>query len=208
MNVRKSLNRRDNDPCGTSGSCYSAAMRWNAVLLAAGALVLVGCASTPRPAAPPMPAGAAAASPVATDVVLAALAFLDRPYVRGGTGDAAMQGGFDCSGFTRHVYAAAAGLQLPRRAEEQARAPGWTSVGREALQPGDLVFFDTLSRPFSHVGLYLGDGRFVHAPRVGAQVRVESMQLDYWARRFDGARRAPATPPPQARAQLPGAVRP
>ena len=183
-------------------------MRWTSVLPAAVALALVGCASTPRPAAPPAAAGAAAASPVAGDVVLAALAFLDRPYVRGGAGDATTQGGFDCSGFTRHVYAVAAGLQLPRRAEDQARAPGWASIDRDALQPGDLVFFDTLSRPYSHVGLYVGDGRFVHAPRPGAQVRVENMRFDYWARRFDGARRAPATLPPQARADVPGAVRP
>jgi cell wall-associated NlpC family hydrolase len=171
------------------------------VLLLAGALALGGCASTPRPTATPPFGGAAVPSPVAADVVLAALAFLDRPYARGGDGDAAAQGGFDCSGFTRHVYAVAAGLQLPRRAEEQARAPGWTTIGRDALQPGDLVFFDTLSRPFSHVGLYVGDGRFVHAPRVGAQVRVEDMRLDYWARRFDGARRAPVTLPPQASAE-------
>ena len=175
-------------------------------LLLAAAVALAGCASAPRPAATSAPAPpsarAAEPSPVAADVVLAALAFLDRPYVRGGAGDAAAQGGFDCSGFTRHVYAVAAGLQLPRRAEEQARAPGWTSVGRDALQPGDLVFFDTLSRPFSHVGLYVGDGRFVHAPRAGAQVRVENMQLDYWTRRFDGARRATATLPPQAHADV------
>lgn len=177
-------------------------MRWTSVPLAAVALALVGCASTPRPSAPPAAAGAVAPSPVAADVVLAALAFLDRPYVRGGAGDATAQGGFDCSGFTRYVYAVAAGVQLPRRAEEQARAPGWARVGRDALQPGDLVFFDTLNRPYSHVGLYVGDGRFVHAPRPGAQVRVENMQLDYWARRFDGARRAPAGLPPQARADL------
>lgn len=194
--------------CSTGDDWYSAAMRPIPVLLVAGVLALAGCASTPRPTASTPPARVVAASPVAADAVLAALAFLDRPYVRGGHGDASTQGGFDCSGFTRHVYAVAAGLQLPRRAEDQARAPGWASVDLDELLPGDLVFFDTLNRPYSHVGLYLGDGRFVHAPRAGARVRVEDMRLDYWARRFEGARRAPAVAPAQVRAQLPAADRP
>jgi cell wall-associated NlpC family hydrolase len=63
-------------------------------------------------------------------------------------------------------------------------------VARDALAPGDLVFFNTLHRAFSHVGIYVGDGRFIHAPRTGSAVRVEDMRLAYWARRFDGARRA------------------
>lgn len=180
------------------------------VFAVAAAVALAGCASAPRPAAPTpvVRAPAPAPPPAAADVVLAALGFLDRPYARGGIGDATAQGGFDCSGFTRHVYAVGAGLPLPRRAEDQVRAPGWVAVARDELQPGDLVFFDTLGRPASHVGLYLGDGRFVHAPRVGARVRVEDMRLDYWARRFDGARRAPAGVPPQARADAPGPDRP
>jgi cell wall-associated NlpC family hydrolase len=180
------------------------------VLTVVAALMLAGCASPPRPGEQPPAAraGAAAPSPAATDAVLAALGFLDRPYTRGGNGEPAAQGGFDSSGFTRHVYAVAAGLALPRRAEEQARAPGWSSVGRDELLPGDLVFFDTLGRPYSHVGLYLGNGRFVHAPRPGAQVRVEDMRLDYWTRRYEGARRAPGGLPPQARADAPATIGP
>jgi hypothetical protein len=128
------------------------------------------------------------------DVVLAALNFLDAPYRLGGASPA---DGFDCSGFTRHVFATALGLSLPRRAEQQAHQSGWSSVPADALRPGDLVFFNTLQRTFSHVGIYLGDGRFIHAPRSGAAVRVERMQSTYWRTRYDGARRAvdAGTPP-------------
>jgi hypothetical protein len=121
------------------------------------------------------------------DVVLAALNFLDAPYRLGGASPA---DGFDCSGFTRHVFATALGWSLPRRAEQQAHQSGWSSVPADALRPGDLVFFNTLQRTFSHVGIYLGDGRFIHAPRTGTQVRVESLRAAYWRTRFDGGRRA------------------
>ena len=63
-------------------------------------------------------------------------------------------------------------------------------VKRDDLQPGDLVFFNTLRRTFSHVGIYLGDGKFIHAPKPGGEVRVEDMRFVYWAKRFTGARRA------------------
>ncbi|MCI1192663.1 C40 family peptidase [Calidifontimicrobium sp. SYSU G02091] len=164
---------------------------WQAALVSGIALVLAGCASAPRPPAPVPAAGDTAAEAAAVhaglpEVVLAAMSFLDRPYVRAGNGET----GFDCSGFTRHVFDIAAGVQLPRRAHEQAHASGLVGVPRDALRPGDLVFFNTLQRPFSHVGVYIGEHRFIHAPRVGAQVRIEDMRVDYWARRFDGARRA------------------
>lgn len=137
--------------------------------------------------APAMPSQAGASAPgPAAELVLAAMNFLDTPYRWGGTNAAE---GFDCSGFTRHVFATALGLALPRRSAEQARAPALASVARGELQPGDLVFFNTLRQAFSHVGLYIGDGRFVHAPRRGEQVRVESLRTRYWASRFDGARR-------------------
>ncbi|MBI3153994.1 MAG: C40 family peptidase [Burkholderiales bacterium] len=123
----------------------------------------------------------------AAELVLAAMSFLDLPYLWGGTNAGT---GFDCSGFTRHVFATALGLALPRRSAEQARAVTLAPVARGELRPGDLVFFNTLRQAFSHVGLYIGDGRFVHAPRRGAQVRVDSLQARYWASRFDGARRA------------------
>jgi cell wall-associated NlpC family hydrolase len=127
----------------------------------------------------------------ASELVVSALAFLDAPYRRGGDGN----GGFDCSGFTRHVFERTLGLVLPRRADEQAHAPQLVKVERADLMPGDLVFFDTLARPFSHVGIYLGDGRFIHAPRVGSAVRIEQIDAAYWTRRFTGARRlAPPRP--------------
>jgi len=95
--------------------------------------------------------------------------------------------GFDCSGLVAHVFREAYGLRLPRTSHAQATT-GSTVVPTE-LEAGDLVFFNTLNRPFSHVGIYLGDGRFVHAPRTGARVRVERFDGAYWIKRFDGARR-------------------
>ena len=123
----------------------------------------------------------------ATDLVMASMNFLGVPYRRGGNN---AEEGFDCSGFTRHVFERSLGLVLPRRADEQASASSLQRVPRESLQPGDLVFFNTLRRTFSHVGIYVGDGKFVHAPRTGAAVRVEDMRVAYWSRRFTGARRA------------------
>ena len=117
----------------------------------------------------------------------AAMNFLGVRYRRGGN---SADEGFDCSGFTRHVFESTLGLVLPRRAPEQAGAAGLQAVGRDELAPGDLVFFNTLKRRFSHVGIYVGDGKFVHAPRTGARVRVEDLRQGYWARRYNGARRA------------------
>ena len=124
----------------------------------------------------------------ASDMVITALNFLGVPYRRGG----ASETGFDCSGFTRQVFETSLGLALPRRADEQAKAPGLVAVKRAELQPGDLVFFNTLKRTFSHVGIYIGEGKFIHAPKPGGEVRVESMSFAYWAKRFTGARRAGA----------------
>jgi cell wall-associated NlpC family hydrolase len=123
----------------------------------------------------------------AAEAVMAALAFLDLPYVRGGN---SAESGFDCSGFTRYVFKHTVGLLLPRSAEQQAQTSSLQPVPADQLKPGDLVFFNTLRKAFSHVGIYVGDGRFVHSPRVGGVVRVENMRQTYWATRFDGARRA------------------
>jgi cell wall-associated NlpC family hydrolase len=123
----------------------------------------------------------------ASDMVLSAMNFLGVPYRRGGN---SAEQGFDCSGFTRHVFEMSLGLVLPRRADEQASAAGLIKVRREELKPGDLVFFNTLKRTFSHVGIYIGEGKFIHSPRSGAEVRVEDMRYAYWSKRFTGARRA------------------
>jgi len=125
-------------------------------------------------------------------LVHSAMGFLGVPYVRGGNN---VEQGFDCSGFTRYIFEKSVGLVLPRRAEEQARLANLLSIPREQLKPGDLVFFNTMRRTFSHVGIYLGDGKFIHAPRAGAVVRVEDMRDAYWSKRFTGARRAPAQGP-------------
>jgi cell wall-associated NlpC family hydrolase len=120
-------------------------------------------------------------------LVRKAMGFLGVPYVRGGNNS---EQGFDCSGFTRYVFEHSLGFVLPRRADEQAQSDRLLSIDRAELKPGDLVFFNTMRRTFSHVGIYLGDGKFIHAPRAGAVVRVEDMRDAYWSRRFTGARRA------------------
>ena len=95
--------------------------------------------------------------------------------------------GFDCSGLVAYVFERAWGLLLPPRTDGLRRVG--TPIKLKELEPGDLVFYNTRNRPFSHVGIYLGDGRFVHAPRPGAYVRVESLETRYWRARFNGARR-------------------
>ncbi len=120
----------------------------------------------------------------ASDLVITALGFLGVPYRRGGN---TAETGFDCSGFVRAMYEKTIGLVLPRRANEQAAAT--QTIDFKELQPGDLVFFNTMRRAFSHVGIYVGEGKFIHSPKPGAQVRVEDMGQNYWQRRFDGARR-------------------
>jgi cell wall-associated NlpC family hydrolase len=122
----------------------------------------------------------------APDTIITAMNFLGVPYRPGGTNS---QMGFDCSGFTRHVFEQSQGIVLPRLADDQANSAGMERVGRNEVMPGDLVFFNTLSRTFSHVGIYVGEGRFIHSPRTGAYVRMDDMRQDYWSRRFTGARR-------------------
>lgn len=123
----------------------------------------------------------------ASALVLGALGFLGVPYRRGGN---SAETGFDCSGFVRAIYQQTAGLLLPRTASDQAAATD--RIDKTELKPGDLVFFNTMRRAFSHVGIYVGNGKFIHAPKPGGEVRVEDMGTSYWAKRFDGARRVPA----------------
>ena len=120
----------------------------------------------------------------ASDLVGNAMQFLGVRYKRGGN---SAETGFDCSGFVRAIYEQTVGLLLPRRADQQAAST--TVIDKKELQPGDLVFFNTMRRAFSHVGIYVGDGKFIHSPRSGSEIRVEDMRVSYWQRRFDGARR-------------------
>jgi cell wall-associated NlpC family hydrolase len=95
--------------------------------------------------------------------------------------------GFDCSGFVRYVFNQAAKITLPPTA--RAISQLGKSVKKDELQPGDLVFFNTLKSAFSHVGIYIGDNKFIHSPRAGGTVRVEDMSKSYWTKRFNGAQR-------------------
>lgn len=113
-----------------------------------------------------------------------ALAALGTPYHYGGRSP---QTGFDCSGLVAHVFEQAWGLPLPHNARAQSRLGRPVRLGD--LAPGDLVFYNTRRRAYSHVGIYVGDGRFVHAPKHGSRVRMESIHSPYWRARFDGARR-------------------
>lgn len=136
-------------------------------------------ASSSEPALPPGRAGADRA-----EALLQALSALGTDYRYGGE---SYSTGFDCSGLVAHVFLEAYGIQLPHSARAQSEMG--TPVSLAELQPGDLVFFDTEHRPFSHVGIYLGHGQFIHAPKTGARVRVERMSRAYWVRHYDGARR-------------------
>ena len=118
------------------------------------------------------------------EIIINALSLTGIQYKYGGSSP---ETGFDCSGFVRYVFKNAANLTLPPTA--RAISQIGKTVKKDELKPGDLVFFNTLKNAFSHVGIYIGDNKFVHAPRSGASVRVENMQQTYWASRFDGAQR-------------------
>ncbi|MBI5898748.1 MAG: C40 family peptidase [Rhodocyclales bacterium] len=120
----------------------------------------------------------------AQDAIDSALDLLGIRYRRGGSSPEA---GFDCSGFVSHVFREGLGLVLPRSSKEMSKTG--EAVNREELKPGDLVFFNTMRSAFSHVGIYLGDNQFVHAPRAGGRVRIEDLRDNYWVKRFNGARR-------------------
>jgi len=95
--------------------------------------------------------------------------------------------GFDCSGLIAHAFQQAWGLPFPQNAQAQSRVGA--PVKRRDLAPGDLVFYNTRNQPYSHVGMYIGNGRFIHAPKPGARVRIERLDTPYWQARFNGARR-------------------
>lgn len=143
------------------------------------AFILHGCATFESPAPVQAPPRAER-----SEALLQALLSLGVDYRYGGNSPAT---GFDCSGLVAHVYKEAWGIRLPRDTKSQSQAG--VPVSLAELQAGDLVFYDTLKRPYSHVGIYMGDGKFVHAPKTGAQVRVESLKSTYWSQRFNGARR-------------------
>jgi len=120
----------------------------------------------------------------AQDLSSAALDLIGIRYKWGGN---TPQTGLDCSGLVRYVFQQVTGVTLPRTAKDMSRLG--TEVAVADLQPGDLVFFNTRRFAFSHVGIYLGDNQFVHAPRRGREVEVATLDSSFWKRRFDGARR-------------------
>ena len=130
-----------------------------------------------------------AAGGAGSEIVMQALANVGKPYRWGGSSP---EDGFDCSGLVAHVVEDALGMKLPRTSRQMSQRG--TRVSRRQLAAGDLVFFNTSRRSYSHVGIYIGRGRFVHAPSTGSLVRVERMGNRYWASRFDGARRLVAAP--------------
>jgi cell wall-associated NlpC family hydrolase len=156
------------------------------------ALLLAGCASSPPPrmAAPALPRTPVtpplAPGPNASaDLAFRALGLVGTPYRSAGSDPAI---GFDCSGFVVYVYRDVLGMQLPRTTAAQYDYPS-RHARREKLATGDLVFFDTSGRGVSHVGIYVGEGRFVHAPNHGGRVRLDRLDDRYWQQRYLGARR-------------------
>ena len=143
-----------------------------------------------NPPVPPQTSNPAPADQhrLAPDALFTTLAMLDTDYRRGGKSIAT---GFDCSGLVAHVFLQAYGIRLPHNALAQSERGQW--IEEEKLDVGDLVFYNTNGKPYSHVGIYIGDGRFIHAPKPGAVVRTERMNLRYWSKRYNGARRMAPT---------------
>lgn len=149
-------------------------------------LLLAACGSPlPRPPAGDgkSPVAARPVSGQGNEVVLYALGLIDTGYRFGGKNPEA---GLDCSGMVSYIYGRAAGLAVSGSAAEIAR--NGRAIGREALRPGDLVFFNTSGRAYSHVGIYIGDSRFVHAPSSNGRVRIDHLTDRYYAQRFEAAR--------------------
>ena len=129
------------------------------------------------PAAAPLRAGV-------DDLLFKALSLVGVRYRPGGS---TPETGFDCSGYVCYLFREVMSMSLPRTSDAMVRHG--ENIPRSALKPGDLVFFNTMRRPYTHVGIYLGEDRFVHAPSSGGQVRTESLNERYWVKRWDGARR-------------------
>ena len=146
-------------------------------------LLLSACAheaGLSRGGHPPAPDSIAA-----NGVLIRAIGLVGTPYRYGGNSP---EGGFDCSGLVQFVFRDTAGVRLPRSTRELVALDA-PAVARDALQPGDLVFFSPAGGAASHIGIYVGEGRFVHAPSTGGTVRLDQLDSDYWRRNYAGARR-------------------
>ncbi len=118
------------------------------------------------------------------NLAIYAISLADTPYHYGGTNP---DTGFDCSGFVRYVFEQTEGRTLPRTSQEMSKLG--EELGQDELQPGDLVFFNTRRQPYSHVGIYVGEDRFVHSPKAGKAIEVVNMREQYWRKHYNGARR-------------------
>ena len=161
-------------------------LRLAGVLLLAAALISPAAhADEPIVVPPPLQVSFVdRATATAQDAIDHAMDLIGIRYRRGGSSP---ESGFDCSGFVNHVFREGLGLILPRSSKEMSKSG--EAISRDELRPGDLVFFNTMRNAFSHVGIYLGDNQFVHAPRSGGRVRIEDIRDGYWTKRFTGARR-------------------
>lgn len=151
--------------------------------------VLAGCAGAPQP--PPVasvpPVAASFPSPATAahdDLLFHAFSLVGTPYRWGGNSP---DTGFDCSGLISYVFRETAGMKLPRTTAELSQLP--RAAPTNALLPGDLVLFSTRGKRVDHAGIYVGDGRFLHAPSSGGRVRIDDLQASYWQRSFSSARR-------------------
>ena len=151
---------------------------WTLMLLAFMAL-LAGCSSSPEI---PESTTVRASNEVASQAVVYAREMLGKPYRFAGDSP----DGFDCSGLVKYSYGRA-GISMPRDTQAQHRMS--MLVSTRGLREGDLLFFDQEGKKKSHVGLYLGNGRFIHAPSSGGKVRIDSMNAEYWKKHFVEARR-------------------
>lgn len=149
-------------------------------------LVLGACTSDPPlpPSEPPL-ASPKAALPKANEILFRALGLVGTPYRWGGN---TPETGFDCSGLIVYVYREVAGIQLPRTTQAMSRFDV-PRVARQHLQAGDVVFFAPGGKRISHAGIYVGQGRFVHAPSRGGRVRLDQLSNRYWQQAYRGARR-------------------
>ncbi len=158
---------------------------FNCCLAMGMAAGLSGCGGLGTKPAPPLtyPAQTRSANP--NDILFRAIGLVGTPYRYGGN---TPRGGFDCSGLVDYVFRDVAGIGLPRTAEEISRIDA-PEVSRNRLESGDLVFFHTNGRRISHVGIYVGKGRFVHAPNAGGTVRLDYLDEPYWREHFASAKR-------------------
>jgi cell wall-associated NlpC family hydrolase len=155
------------------------------VLLVCIVSLLSGCGSTPKQQPSSWTTSSnTQANQEMNDLVFYALSLADTPYIYGGN---TPEEGFDCSGFVGYVFQHSLKLKLPRTSAEISKKGTFLLLTQ--LRPGDLVFYNTQKRAYSHVGIFVGEGKFVHAPKTGSHIRVERMETPYWKSRYNGSRR-------------------